>query len=195
MKKLALIGVIAILSMVMLAVTASAGGNGWKNFHGTYEMSASGSCIHSENGYTQNAGGWYLPNAGVVYAGTTVSNGTWVFNRNKTGTYSYVMYATVTPPVQDPPCLIPGGIRIFNSIHEDKDKNEVNEYTFTYNITNFGDITITTEEGDTLEGSISNDKKTIILFDALREKGPGAAVCPWWTIICTATRTLIKVHD
>jgi hypothetical protein len=172
----------------------------FKNFQGTYEMSASGSCIHSQNGYTQNGAGWYLPNDGVVYAGTTVSNGTWIFKKKGTGTYSYLMYATVTPPikpppVQEPPCLIPGGIRIFSSSHK-VGENIVNEFTFTYNITNFGDITIETEEGDTLEGSISIDKKTITLFDTLREKAPaGATTCPWWTIICSATRTLIKVHD
>jgi hypothetical protein len=127
-----------------------------------------------------------VPKEGVVYSGTTVSNGTWVFKKDGTGTYSYVMYATVTPPVEEPPCPIPGGIRVFSEsgLH------------FTYEINRFGDITIhTVEEGDTLEGNISIDRKAITLFDALREKGPGAAVCPWWTIICTATRTLIKVND
>ena len=83
----------------------------------------------------------------------------------------------------------------FSSSHKDANGNVVNEYTFTYDITKSGDITILTAEGDTLEGSISIDKKAITLFDALRVKGPGAAVCPWWSIICTATRTLIKVHN
>lgn len=195
MKKIALIVSIAAISFVMLAVNASAGGDGWKNFTGVYEMSASGSCIHSENGYTAGPNGWYSANPGVVYAGTTVSSGTWVFNKGGTGTYSYVMYATVTPPVQQPSCSIPGGLRIFSSLHKDANGNDVNEYTFTYDINHFGDITIVTAEGDTLEGSISIDKKAITLFDALRVKGPGAAVCPWWNIICTATRTLVKVHD
>jgi hypothetical protein len=200
MKRLAILVLIsALLTFTAAMALAHDDDNGFKHFSGTYEMSASGSCIHSQNGYYQNPIGWYLPNDGVVYAGTTVSNGTWIFKKNGTGTYSYVMYATVTPPVkpppvQEPPCLIPGGIRIFSSSHN-VNENVVNEYTFTYDITKFGDITIETEEGDTLEGSISIDKKTITLFDALRVKGPGSAVCPWWNIICTATRTLIKVHD
>ena len=193
MKKIALILIIALMSTFASAVVASDLGNKWwpynpfRHFSGTYEMSASGSCIHSQNGYDyKSAIGWYVPKEGVVYSGTTVSNGTWVFKKDGTGTYSYVMYATVTPPVEEPPCLIPGGIRVFSEsgLH------------FTYEISRFGDITIhTVEEGDTLEGNISIDRKAITLFDALREKGPGAAACPWWTIICTATRTLIKVND
>jgi len=71
----------------------------------------------------------------------------------------------------------------------------LNEYAFTYKITKFGDITINTEEGDTLEGSLSADMQTITLFDVPRVKGPGAGVCPWWSIICTATRSLIRVPE
>ena len=113
-------------------------------------MSATGSCIHSENGYVW---GTFIDAVvpGVVYAGTTVSNGNWVFKKDGTGTYSYTMYATVTPPVQLPTCDIPGGIRIF----------EVNDYTFTYEVTHSGNITIETQEGDTLEGTISKNNKTI----------------------------------
>jgi hypothetical protein len=177
------------LSLCIAPVFALADGNGWTQFEGTYEMSASGSCLHSQNGYTQNAIGWYLPNEGTVYSGTTVSNGTWVFKKNETGTHSYLMYATVTPPVKPPPCLIPGGLRIFSA----------DELNFTYKINPFGDITVkVTENGeiDTLSGSISPDKKTITLFDEPRIKTPaGANTCPWWSIICTGTRTLIKVHD
>jgi hypothetical protein len=198
MKKLALIVIVAALSMVP-AVTLADG----IHFSGVYEMSASGSCLHSENSYTKDANGWYSPNPGVVYAGTTVSNGTWVFKQDGTGTYSYIMNATVTPPVPQYSCdvtapipvPITGGIRIFSSSHKDANGNVVNEYTFTYDMTKSGDITILTAEGDTLEGSISIDKKAITLFDALRVKPPVPAPCPWWSIICTATRTLIKVHN
>jgi hypothetical protein len=195
MKKLAILVLIsALMTFTAAMALAHDDDNGFKHFSGTYEMSASGSCIHSQNGYYQNQFGWYLPNDGVVYAGATVSNGTWTFKKNGTGTYSYLMYATVTPPVKPPPvqelpCLIPGGIRIFSA----------DELTFTYKITPFGDITVkVTEDGeiDTLSGSVSPDKKTITLFDELRIKAPaGADTCPWWSIVCTATRTLIKVHD
>ena len=206
MKKLSLVTIISaffIAALVGMASAENSGKLGAIKITGTYEMSASGSCLHSENGYTTGSNGWYSANSGVVYAGTTVWNGTWVFKKDGTGTYSYIMYATVTPPVQQYSCdntapipgPITGGIRIFSSSHKDANGNVINERTFTYDITKVGDITILTEEGDTLEGSISLDKKAITLFDALRVKGPGATVCPWWSIICTATRTLIKVHN
>jgi len=188
MKKITLVLIIIVLSVFISAAVAMA--KGWKHFQGTYAMSASGSCIHSQNGY--DWGQFIDARPGVVYAGTTVSNGTWVFKKDGTGTYSYIMYATVTPPVQEPSCDIPGGIRIFSSSHNDANGDAVNEYSFTYEITHFGKITIDNEEGDTLEGSISMDKKAIILLDAPWEKGPFG--CPWYTIICTAIRTLIKVH-
>jgi hypothetical protein len=189
MKKLAILVLIsAFLTFTAAKALAHDDDNGFKHFNGTYEMSASGSCIHSQNSFDLKPSGWYVPKDGVVYAGTTVSNGTWIFKKDGKGTYSYLMYATVTPPVKPPPspCLIPGGIRIFSG----------DELTFTYQITPFGDITVKTIEGDTLSGSISPDKKTITLFDALWIKAPaGADTCPWWSIICTATRTLIKVND
>jgi hypothetical protein len=184
MKKPTLVLMIIVLSVFMSANVTL--GKGWKYFKGTYAMSATGSCIHSENGYVWgNFIDAVVP--GVVYAGTTVSNGTWVFKKDGTGTYSYIMYATVTPPVQqpepqDPPCTIPGGIRIF----------EVNEYTFTYEVTHSGNITIETQEGDTLEGTISENKKTIVLLDEPHEKG-ALGFCPWYSIICTATRTLTRM--
>ena len=183
MKKITLVLTIIVLSVFISAAVALA--KGWKHFQGTYAMSASGSCIHSQNGYVWDSS--IDAQGGVVYAGTTVSNGTWVFNKDGTGTYSDIMYATVTPPVQQPelPCTIPGGIRIFSSSH-----------TFTYEIDNFGNITIDSDEGEgdtEFEGSISKDKKAIILLDNPWEKGPFP--CPWYTIICTATRTLIRVHD
>ena len=192
MKKVNLFLVITALFIFMSAAMVFADGKGWNYFKGTYAMSATGSCIHSENGYVWDNSIEALD--GVVYAGTTVSNGTWVFKKNGEGTYSYTMYATVTPPLQQPDYFckytadgtIRGGIRIF----------EANEKTFTYEVTHSGNITIETEEGDTLEGTISRDKKTIILLNNLWEKGPGIGLdyCPWWKIICTATRTLTRMH-
>ena len=95
MKKPTLVLMIIALSVFMSANVTL--GKGWEYFKGTYAMSATGSCIHSENGYVWgNFIDAVVP--GVVYAGTTVSNGTWVFKKDGTGTYSYTMYATVTPP-------------------------------------------------------------------------------------------------
>jgi hypothetical protein len=194
MKKFAIFVLISTLLTFTAAIAlAHDDDNGFKHFSGTYTMSASGSCIHSQNEYGPETVVWpgysFINGGGIVYAGSTVSKGTYVFKKDGTGTYSYTMYATVTPPVQQPTCSIPGGIRIFSA----------DDLTFTYEITPFGNITVKAidenGEEDTLSGSISADKKTMTLFDALREKGPGSSVCPWYNIICTATRTLIKVHD
>jgi hypothetical protein len=196
MKKLAILVLIsALLTFTAAMALANDDNNGFKHFSGTYAMSASGSCIHSQNEYGPETVGWpgysYINAGGIVYAGPTVSKGTYVFKKDGTGTYSYTMYATVTPPVQAPPlpCTIPGGIRIFSA----------DDLTFTYEITPFGNITVKAMdengEEDTLSGSISADKKTMTLFDALRGKGPVSNACPWYNIMCTATRTLIKVHD
>jgi hypothetical protein len=193
MKKFTIITLISVLLTFTAAMAlAHDDHNKFKNFHGTYEMSASGSCIHSEKDFTIGTDGWYYANpGGVIYAGTTAWSGTWTFKNGGKGTYSYVEYATVTPPVQQPDPPILGGIRIFSG----------NELNFTYEITPFGDITVkVTENGqvDTLSGSISADKKTMTLFDALRIKGP-PPTSPYWNpyykFICTATRTLIKISD
>jgi hypothetical protein len=159
---------------------------GWKRIYGTYDMTASGSCIHSQNGFVEVDHGWYKEIQaadGTVYAGTTVWIGTWNFALNGTGTYSDKYYATVTPPASDP--TVKGGVRIF----EDTDVH------FTYKITAFGDITITEVDPPNLEytGTISPDGSTIILVDTPKVKGPGSASPPWWFILCNASRTLIRV--
>lgn len=180
MKKHA-IAVLIVLSLMVSGITTAAD---WNNFAGVYEMTGSGSCIHSEKDFTIASNGWYNANlGGVVYAGTTAWSGSWTFKHGKKGIYSYVMYATVTPPVSQPDPPILGGVRVFS----------VSEKTFTYEINAFGDITIVTQEGDTIDGSISEDKNTITLFDRLRVKGPGTN--PWYKIVCTASRTLTKVSD
>ena len=49
MKKITLVLMIIVLSVFMSANVTLA--KGWKYFKGTYAMSASGSCIHSQYGY------------------------------------------------------------------------------------------------------------------------------------------------
>lgn len=188
MKKLAILVLIStLLTFTAAMALAHDDENNFKNFHGTYDMTASGSCIHSENGFNDIAVitptlKFIGAKAGVVYAGTTVLKGTWTFEKNGTGTYSDKLYATVTPP---PSGSITGGIRIF----------EDNDIPFTYNINAFGDITINEITTPFLEytGSVSRDKKNMVLTDTPKIKGPFGA--PFWYIICNTSRTLIKVSD
>jgi hypothetical protein len=88
----------------------------------------------------------------MVYVGTTVAYGTWVFKYGGTGTYSFTNYATILPG-GDP--SIPVEVRVF----------ERNDIPFTFVITPFGDITVTTC-GINLIGSISVDKKNMTLLSA-----------------------------
>lgn len=182
MKRLTLI--VVITALCMLPVIASAGDNGWKNFQGTYEMIASGSCIHSSLPYVKNDAGWWTaPLESVVYAGTTVWNGTWFFDKGGTGTFSYTLYATVTPPpaAQQPATPIPGGMRVFKGV----------DVPFTFSIDQFGDI-IVKAQGLDLVGSISNDKKTMTLLSANTPQDFGGI---FGYTICNTARTLIKIGD
>jgi hypothetical protein len=198
MKRLSVIVIIATLSMFMSTAVASDFYNGWqwdnnpfRYFHGTFEMTASGSCIHSEFGFKEVDHGWYKAieaEPGTVYAGTTVMTGTWTFELNGKGTYSDTIYATVTPPVSGVPVV--GGVRIF----EDSD------VPFTYKITGDGYITITEVKPPYLEytGTVSSNRNTIILIDTPKVKPPapaGPLPYPFWKILCNASRTLIRVNE
>jgi hypothetical protein len=182
MKKLGLIVIVAALSTFMSAAVASDSGHGWwwfsnpfQYFHGTYEMIASGSCIHSEKGYDTNHSP--IPD-GKVYAGTTVANGTWIFKIGGEGTYSFTNYATILPSADATPPL---GIRVLTR----------NDLPFTYEITPFGDITVHAG-GIDLIGSISIDRNTMTLLSANNVQlfDP-----PLWYTICNTARTLIKVGN
>jgi hypothetical protein len=183
MKKLAMVVIIAVMSTFMSAAVASDFGQNWwwisnpfKYFHGTYEMIASGSCIHSEKGYDAN----HSPiSGGKVYVGTTVANGTWIFKNGGTGTYSFTNYATIIPTTDATPPL---GIRVAT----------FTDVPFTYEITPFGDITVHAG-GIDLVGSISIDHNTMTLLSANNIQN--FVDPPYWFTICNTARTLIKVGD
>ena len=157
-------------------------------------MVASGSCIHSQNGYYDpDSRGWIAAKPGVVYAGTTVLEGVWIFTDEdddsgtmKKGTYSQTLYATVTPPprvpppAHGPPVEVAGGIRVFKA----------NNAKFTYTIVD-GDITVIDAGGIELKGTISSDLSTMTLVSANTIQGPNPA--PFWYTICNTARTLIKI--
>jgi hypothetical protein len=189
MKKF--ISTMIVLALCIAPSVALSGGKGWRHFHGTYEMTASGSCIHSEKGFEEVDHVWYKAieaiQPGTVYAGTTVFTGTWTFEQNGTGIYSDKIYATVTPPADG---SVAGGVRIF----------EDSEVPFTYKITSFGDIVITEVNPPFIEytGTVSPDRKTIILIDTPKVKPIPPAPpldAPFWYILCNASRTLIRVNQ
>jgi hypothetical protein len=194
MKKIAFVMIVAALCMS--PVIASAGDNGWKNFHGAYEMIASGSCMHSQDGWKDSSDPsksnleaekppFYPVDPLKVYVGTTVAYGTWTFNKDGTGTYTITNYATILPGSG------------FYSTTKPFLLQQGPSAPFTFTVSPFGDITVTT--GNTtigiveLVGNISNDKKIMTLISANQVqdlRGFGL----YWTV-CNTARTLIKVDD
>ena len=191
MKKFALILIVSLLCM--LPFTASAGSKGWKNFQGTYEMIASGSCVHSVEGWMDSSEPpkynfevvkppFFPADPDKVYVATTVTYGTWTFNKDGTGTFTLTNYATIFPgsEILDPQLLEqhPSG-------------------AFTFTVSPFGDITVTLGNQTfgfvELMGNISNDKKTMTLISANQVQDFNT-IGLYWTV-CNTARTLIKVND
>jgi hypothetical protein len=184
MKQLAVFLMIPALALFMVPALASA--EDGLAIQGTYAMSASGSCLHSEREYFQNAdrnNWWTVPNGSHVYAGVTVANGTWIFKNDGTGTYSQTIYATILPGGHVPVPVIPVEVRVLAA------KN----VAFHYVITASGDITVTQDNnGIQSSGSISNDKKTMTLLTANNVQH---LADPFWYTICNTARILIKVDE
>jgi hypothetical protein len=194
MKKLALILIVSVLCMSPF--TASAGHNGWKNFQGTYEMIASGSCAHSGDGWYDSSDPtkynleaetppFYPVDPSRIYVGTTVAYGTWTFNKDGTGTYAVTNYATILP-----------GSGFYDSTKPFLLEQHPSG-AFTFTVSPFGDITVTTGNQAIgfveLIGSITNDKKTMTLISANQVQDFNAFGLYW--AVCNTARTLIKVSD
>jgi hypothetical protein len=176
MKKIVYISIIAALSIIMFSAVVSAGDNGWKRFHGVYEMISNGTCLHSSLGYT-NSIPPFIPRTGSdVYVGTTMTQATWTFKSNGEGTFSFINYVTI----------LPGG-----SIGPLATQNENFDIPFTFDVTKYGEITVYSG-GIELTGRISIDHKTITLGSANQIQdftGIGLGYA-----ICNTGRVLIRVQ-
>jgi len=179
MKRLTVFLMIPSLVLMSAAMASADGDHHWGGIHGVYAMSASGSCLHSSLEYFKNPlnGRWTAPVGSQVYAGTTVSSGTWIFEKGG-GTFSQTIYATILPGGD---VSIPVEVRVLAQ----------RDVPFTYAITPSGDITVTVG-GIELAGSVSIDKKTMTLLSANNVQNLPA---PFWFTICNTARTLIRVND
>ena len=190
MKKLVIFVLIsALLTLTAAMALAHDDDNNFKKFRGTYKMIASGSCIHSEEGWVDANGDensdakvppFYPINPSKVYVGNTVTSGTWIFNKGGTGTYTITNYATILPgsgfyPTTDP----------FLKTQKPPAQN------FDFTVSPSGDITVKTG-GIELVGIISIDKKVMTLINGNQVQYFGTGL--WWTV-CNSARTLIKVSD
>ena len=206
MKKLAVLLMIPALAMFMVPAMASANWFYWWGIQGTWEMSASGSCIHSSKEYELNAEvfpptgtlkNWLTaPPGSDVYVGVTVSNGTWNFKANGEGTYSQRTYATI----------LPGGASTMNGLAVPLEVRVLPPLSvptpppvnFTYEITPSGEITVTEVDKDGNPtgikhiGRISKDMSTVTLLSANSVQKFGLN---FQYTICNTARTLIKVRE
>lgn len=185
MKKLALIVIIAALSMLMLAAVASADDKGfkqWRAIKGTYEMIATGSCLHSPTGFTGTGtvADPFIPIGPTVFAAPTLAQASWIFDGSGTATFMGENFATI----------FPGGVN--QGALERENPIEASPGAplhFDYSVNGHGWISGTVREyGVTLEGRISKDHKIMTLANGGQPQFGGTA-------ICNSARILFRVDE
>ena len=166
---------------------------------GTYEMIATGSCLHSPTGFTGSGtfSDPFLPIGPAVFGAPTLARATWTFDGSGTATFVGENFATIFPGGVYPDNPLPnpnqGPLERENPIGTD-----TNPYHFDYTVDGHGGITGTVREIPaivggtldklTLEGWISKDRKIIILSNGGQIQSPGTGM----TAICNSARILFK---
>jgi hypothetical protein len=199
MKKLTLIVIGTSLCIFMSAAIVSAGGNRWSGFHGTYAMTATGSCLNSPT----------VVEPGVPpsnsFAAIIVEEGTWTFERKGTGTFIGNRFGMTLPPL---------------SGHSATPTEIV--FDFSYKLTQDGEIDITVDTSTfnatflagvppdktktfsvdiyTMFGRLSSDHKTMTLTSGGFEVQKTTVKLDGTTVaelngICNIGRVLIRVDD
>lgn len=173
-----------IAFMFILASTVSA------QVVGIYDMVSSGSCIHSESDFTQgtdaNGGVFYaVPSGSNTWGATTSAIGTWEFYSNGTGKAEIWNY-----PIDYPPGSTALGPRARSQHLMWDTKWFLNGDIITIKLY-VPDGTFTQQRGE-IVGSVSLDKKTIIIPTVLQKLNLGA---PLYYAVCNTMRTFIRVAN
>jgi len=163
MKKLSVLTGAALLTTLVIGSMAFAWHwTWWDGFHGTYEMVASGICNHSTDGWLDKNGALngpsppWTPVAGSkIWAANATIQATVNFKRNGKGSLKGINYIS----------LLPGGQPV-DGIKDFQVSQGPVETDFTYEITNDGEITITTTGGTIMNGMITRDWNVINLVNA-----------------------------
>ncbi len=193
MRKVMLMGLVIALAIGGTSVLASAE----KGLDGTYTMIASGSCLHSLQGFIrvpadeqQPLQYWKpitdQPNS-YFWTATTMASGTWNFYHHGTGTL-----VNVSNNVID---FYPG--HPANGV--DARTNFIPVQYFHYDLSHDGDITVkfVNPQGvllpvPVLTGSVSVDHKSVTLGSAMT---PQVFIAAPSMVICNNARTLIRVGE
>ncbi len=187
------LSVIVLIMVSAMAAMALAQNNG--KIKGTYEMIATGSCLHSPSGFS-GAGTLtdpFLPIGPAVFGAPTLTRATWTFDGSGTATFVGENFATIFPGgVYPGPGPNQGPLERENPVG-----SETSPYHFDYTVDGHGGITGTVREiaaiGGTLdkltlEGWISKDRKIITLISVGQIQSPDTGM----TAICNAARILFK---
>jgi type 1 fimbria pilin len=195
MKKLAIL--VMILALVLMAAAmASADGHRRGVIQGDYAMIATGSCLHSTEGFvnqnTPDNPAWIpASDQSWVWGATTMAQATWEFERDGTVTVSGTNYVIDFPPSGSPNPPFYGSAAARQSpIYS----------LFNYTVTPDGGIEVTIPLPNNgkfvvARGKISSDHKTITLWSA-------NVVQPWFVegvqygnVVCNTGRVLIRVKE
>jgi hypothetical protein len=202
MKKLALIGIIAALSTLMTVAMTSAWDEhiDWWALQGTYEMIATGSCLHSTNGFDEVLPGpAFVPKAGsTVWGATTTAVATWVLYYDGTGYIAGINYPIDFPPGSPGP---PGGsawgprARQAGLNYDIKYHASGNDITFEVFLPASIDpprAQYTVKIGE-WEGSVSFAKQTITVPTVNQVFNLTTSAPPLYWAVCNTARVLIRV--
>lgn len=186
MKKLALFVITIAFAPLMYASMASA------QVVGTYEMVATGSCLHSPSGF-QNLSSTppsfsppFIPNSPVgVWGATTMAKATWVFRSNGTGFANGTNY-----PIDFPP----GGVL---GLGTPAARENPISFKFNYQLDEDDIILqlyhpVTNAFIGELLGEVSVDKKTMTIPSAYQVYNFGTTL---GYAVCNTARILIQVES
>jgi hypothetical protein len=177
MKKLALFLMIPALALLGPSTAPAFYFHHWGGIHGTYAMTATGSCLHSKLGFNANL----TPITGegsVVWGATVMAQAIWTFESDGTGTVSGTNYVLDFPPGSP---VFGGSIARQNPI----------SFNFHYEMTHDGAITVYPPLPPNPVGMISQDHQTLTLTSANQVQAVGAL----GYAICNVGRVLIRVKD
>jgi hypothetical protein len=196
MRKLAVLAMMIAIAAVMVAPMASADEHHhWWGIHGTWEMVATGSCLHSTEPFSFN-----FPPTGTGGEGTIakpfvatphgnffisyfLGEGTWRFDRNGKGTMQVTQYCMYPDKVTQ--ALMPSTPVAIDGV-------PLETLPFEYEVE---DQTIKVTVGFpvylTLVGKISSDQNTITLFSTMQEQNGG----PTGHQVCNIGRILSRLSE
>jgi len=186
MRRLALLLMIPALAMLMVPALASANWYYWWGIQGTWEMVATGGCVHSQSDFTFDPGTATWTPTGVYSTSIYVGQGTFTFDAAPSSVYPG--YRTGTMTVTNS-CVYSNGL--VNQKVVPPLTSGLETFPLHWKIEDDGAITVQIPNVG-LEGSgrVSLDHMSMTLVSTMQKQGaPGAYQ------ICNISRVLFRVRE